>query len=198
MNRYDFVKTIGIISCKESNNEILNKIEKKKRHLKSDISNIDKELANTAYYIDGDAKRYIFFNITPDFIKYIAFKYERTSFVFATVTNSGLECQYWEKQDMEQPSFRWNPHIKVAEWCNAFAPDMQDYCITYKDDRYDIEITIPTSVLSHINATIANNLGQNYNKEQFGKDIYMVGYSGYAFRIKANKLLQRLEKENYK
>ena len=91
MKRYDFVKTIGIISCKESNDEILNKIEKKKRHLKSDISNIDKELANTAYYIDGDAKRYIFFNITPDFIKYIAFKYERTSFVSVSITNNGLE-----------------------------------------------------------------------------------------------------------
>ena len=192
MNRYDFVKTIGIISYKESNDEILNKIEKKKHHLKSDISNIDKELANTAYYIDGDAKRYIFFNITPDFIKYIAFKYERTSFVFATVTNSGLECQYWEKQDMEQPSFRWNPHIKVAEWCNAFALDMQDYCITYKDDRYDIEITIPTSVLSHINATIAHNLEHGYNKEQFANDIYRTGYSGYAFRTKANKYLQGL------
>lgn len=192
MNRYDFVRTIGIISYKESNDEILNKIEKKKHHLKSDISNIDKELANTAYYIDGDAKRYIFFNITPDFIKYIAFKYERTSFVFATVTNSGLECQYWEKQDMEQPSFRWNPHIKVAEWCNAFAADMQDYCITYKDDRYDIEITIPTSVLSHINATIAHNLEHGYNKEQFANDIYRTGYSGYAFRTKANKYLQGL------
>lgn len=192
MNRYDFVKTIGIISCEECNIDILKKIEKKKRHLKSDISNIDKVLANTAYYIDGDAKRYIFFNITPDFIKYIAFKYERTSFVFATVTNSGLECQYWEKQDMEQPSFRWNPHIKVAEWCNAFAPDMQDYCITYKDDRYDIEITIPTSVLSHINATIAHNLEHGYNKEQFANDIYRTGYSGYAFRTKANKYLQGL------
>jgi hypothetical protein len=192
MNRYDFVKTIGIINCKESNDEILNKIEKKKRHLKSDISNIDKELANTAYYIDGDAKRYIFFNITPDFIKYIAFKYERSSFVFATVTNSGLECQYWEKQDMEQPSFRWNPYIKVAEWCNAFAADMQDYCITYKDDRYDIEITVPTSVLSHINATIAHNLEHGYNKEQFANDIYRTGYSGYAFRTKANKYLQGL------
>ena len=193
MNRYDFVKTIGIISCEECNIDILKKIEKKKRHLKSDISNIDKVLANTAYYIDGDAKRYIFFNITPDFIKYIAFKYERTSFVFATVTNSGLECQYWEKQDMEQPSFRWNPHIKVAEWCNAFAPDMQDYCITYKDDRYDIEITIPTSVLSHINATIAHNLEHGYNKEQFANDIYRTGYSGYAFRTKANKYLQGLK-----
>lgn len=192
MNRYDFVKTIGIISCEECNIDILKKIEKKKRHLKSSINNIDKELANTAYYIDSDDQRYILFNITPDFIKYIAFKYERTSFVFATVTNTGLECQYWEKQDMEQPSFRWNPHIKVAEWCNAFAADMQDYCITYKDDRYDIEITIPTSVLSHINATIANNLGQNYNKEQFGKDIYRTGYSGYAFRTKANKYLQGL------
>ncbi|MBR5831481.1 MAG: hypothetical protein IKY79_02560 [Bacteroidales bacterium] len=192
MNRYDFVKTIGIISCEECNIDILKKIEKKKRHLKSDISNIDKVLANTAYYIDGDAKRYIFFNITPDFIKYIAFKYERTSFVFATVTNSGLECQYWEKQDMEQPSFRWNPHIKVAEWCNAFAADMQDYCITYKDDRYDIEITIPTSVLSHINATIAHNLEHGYNKEQFANDIYRTGYSGYAFRTKANKYLQGL------
>ena len=192
MNRYDFVKTIGIISCEECNIDILKKIEKKKRHLKSDISNIDKELANTAYYTDGDAKRYIFFNITPNFIKYIAFEYERSSFVFATVTNSGLECQYWEKQDMEQPSFRWNPHIKVAEWCNAFAADMQDYCITYKDDRYDVEITIPTSVLSHINATIANNLGQNYNKEQFANDIYRTGYSGYAFRTKANKYLQGL------
>lgn len=198
MNRYDFVKTIGIISCEECNIDILKKIEKKKRHLKSDISNINKGLANTAYYIDSDDQRYILFNITPEFIKHIAFEYERTSFVFATVTNTGLECQYWEKQDMEQPSFSWNPHIKVAEWCNAFAADMQDHCITYKDDRYDIEITIPTSVLSHINATIANNLGQNYNKEQFGKDIYRVGYSGYAFRIKANKLLQRLEKENYK
>ena len=193
MNRYDFVKTIGIISCEECNIDILKKIEKKKRHLKSDISNIDKVLANTAYYIDGDAKRYIFFNITPDFIKYIAFKYERTSFVFATVTNSGLECQYWEKQDMEQPSFRWNPHIKVAEWCNAFAADMQDYCITYKDDRYDIEITIPTSVLSHINATIAHNLEHGYNKEQFANDIYRTGYSGYAFRTKANKYLQGLK-----
>lgn len=193
MNRYDFVKTIGIISCEECNIDILKKIEKKKRHLKSDISNINKGLANTAYYIDGDAKRYILFNITPEFIKHIAFEYERSSFVFATVTNNGLECQYWEKQDMEQPSFRWNPHIKVAEWCNAFAADMQDYCITYKDDRYDIEITIPTSVLSHINATIANNLGQNYNKEQFGKDIYRVGYSGYAFRTKANKYLQGLK-----
>ena len=193
MNRYDFVKTIGIISFEECNIDILKKIEKKKRHLKSDISNIDKELANTAYYIDSDGQRYILFNITPEFIKHIAFEYERSSFVFATVTNSGLECQYWEKQDMEQPSFRWNPHIKVAEWCNAFAADMQDYCITYKDDRYDIEITIPTSVLSHINATIANNLGQNYNKEQFGKDIYRVGYSGYAFRIKANKYLQGLK-----
>lgn len=192
MKRYDFVKTIGIISCEECNIDILKKIEKKKRHLKSSINNIDKELANTAYYIDSDGQRYILFNITPDFIKYIAFEYERSSFVFATVTNNGLECQYWEKQDMEQPSFRWNPHIKVAEWCNAFAADMQDYCITYKDDRYDIEITIPTSVLSHINATIANNLGQNYNKEQFGKDIYRVGYSGYAFRIKANKYLQGL------
>ena len=192
MNRYDFVKTIGIISCEECNIDILKKIEKKKRHLKSSINNIDKELANTAYYIDGDAKRYIFFNITPDFIKYIAFKYERTSFVFATVTNSGLECQYWEKQDMEQPSFRWNPHIKVAEWCNAFAADMQDYCITYKDDRYDIEITIPTSVLSHINATIAHNLEHGYNKEQFANDIYRTGYSGYAFRTKANKYLQGL------
>ena len=192
MNRYDFVKTIGIISCEECNIDILKKIEKKKRHLKSDISNIDKELANTASYIDGDATRYILFNITPEFIKHIAFEYERSSFVFATVTNNGLECQYWEKQDMEQPSFRWNPHIKVAEWCNAFAADMQDYCITYKDDRYDIEITIPTSVLSHINATIANNLGQNYNKEQFVKEIYRVGYSGYAFRTKANKYLQGL------
>ena len=192
MNRYDFVKTIGIISCKESNDEILNKIEKKKRHLKSDISNIDKKLANTAYYIDGDAKRYILFNITPEFIKHIAFEYERSSFVFATVTNRGLECQYWEKQDMEQPSFRWNPHIKVAEWCNAFAADMQDYCITYKDDRYDIEITIPTSVLSHINATIAHNLEHGYNKEQFANDIYRTGYSGYAFRTKANKYLQGL------
>lgn len=192
MNRYDFVKTIGIISCEECNIDILNKIEKKKRHLKSDISNIDKELANTAYYIDGDAKRYIFFNITPDFIKYIAFKYERTSFVFVTITNNGLECQYWEKQDMEQPSFRWNPYIKVAEWCNAFAADMQDYCITYKDDRYDIEITVPTSVLSHINATIAHNLEHGYNKEQFANDIYRTGYSGYAFRTKANKYLQGL------
>lgn len=192
MNRYDFVKTIGIISCEECNIDILKKIEKKKRHLKSDISNINKGLANTAYYIDGDAKRYIFFNITPDFIKYIAFKYERSSFVFATVTNSGLECQYWEKQDMEQPSFKWNPHIKVAEWCNAFAADMQDYCITYKDDRYDIEITIPTSVLSHINATIAHNLEHGYNKEQFANDIYRTGYSGYAFRTKANKYLQGL------
>lgn len=198
MNRFDFVKTIGIISCEECNIDILKKIEKKKRHLKSDISNINKGLANTAYYIDSDGQRYILFNITPEFIKHIAFEYERSSFVFATVTNTGLECQYWEKQDMEQPSFKWNPHIKVAEWCNAFAADMQDYCITYKDDRYDIEITIPTSVLSHINATIANNLGQNYNKEQFGKNIYRVGYSGYAFRIKANKLLQRLKKENYK
>lgn len=192
MNRYDFVKTIGIISCEECNIDILKKIEKKKRHLKSDISNINKGLANTAYYIDGDAKRYIFFNITPDFIKYIAFKYERSSFVFATVTNSGLECQYWEKQDMEQPSFKWNPHIKVAEWCNAFAADMQDHCITYKDDRYDIEITIPTSVLSHINATIAHNLEHGYNKEQFANDIYRTGYSGYAFRTKANKYLQGL------
>lgn len=193
MNRYDFVKTIGIISCEECNIDILKKIEKKKRHLKSDISNIDKVLANTAYYIDSDGQRYILFNITPDFIKYIAFKYERTSFVFATVTNSGLECQYWEKQDMEQPSFRWNPHIKVAEWCNAFAADMQDYCITYKDDRYDIEITIPTSVLSHINATIAHNLEHGYNKEQFANDIYRTGYSGYAFRTKANKYLQGLK-----
>ncbi len=192
MNRYDFVKTIGIISCEECNIDILKKIEKKKRHLKSDISNIDKELANTAYYIDSDGQRYILFNITPDFIKYIAFKYERTSFVFATVTNSGLECQYWEKQDMEQPSFRWNPYIKVAEWCNAFAADMQDYCITYKDDRYDIEITVPTSVLSHINATIAHNLEHGYNKEQFANDIYRTGYSGYAFRTKANKYLQGL------
>ena len=192
MNRYDFVKTIGIISCEECNIDILKKIEKKKRHLKSDISNIDKELANTAYYIDGDAKRYIFFNITPEFIKYIAFKYERTSFVSVTIINNGLECQYWEKQDMEQPSFRWNPHIKVAEWCNAFAADMQDYCITYKDDRYDIEITIPTSVLSHINATIAHNLEHGYNKEQFANDIYRTGYSGYAFRTKANKYLQGL------
>lgn len=193
MNRYDFVKTIGIISCEECNIDILKKIEKKKRHLKSSINNIDKELANTAYYIDGDAKRYIFFNITPDFIKYIAFKYERSSFVSVTITNNGLECQYWEKQDMEQPSFRWNPHIKVAEWCNAFAPDMQDYCITYKDDRYDIEITIPTSVLSHINATIAHNLEHGYNKEQFANDIYRTGYSGYAFRTKANKYLQGLK-----
>lgn len=192
MNRYDFVKTIGIISCKESNDEILNKIEKKKRHLKSDIRNIDKELANTAYYIDSDGQRYILFNITPEFIKHIAFEYERSSFVFATVTNTGLECQYWEKQDMEQPSFRWNPHIKVAEWCNAFAADMQDHCITYKDDRYDIEITIPTSVLSHINATIAHNIGHGYNKEQFANDIYRTGYSGYAFRTKANKYLQGL------
>jgi hypothetical protein len=192
MNRYDFVKTIGIISCEECNIDILKKIEKKKRHLKSDISNIDKGLANTAYYIDGDAKRYILFNITPDFIKHIAFEYERSSFVFATVTKTGLECQYWEKQDMEQPSFRWNPHIKVAEWCNAFAADMQDYCITYKDDRYDIEITIPTSVLSHINATIAHNLEHGYNKEQFANDIYRTGYSGYAFRTKANKYLQGL------
>lgn len=192
MNRYDFVKTIGIISCEECNIDILKKIEKKKRHLKSDISNINKGLANTAYYIDGDAKRYILFNITPDFIKHIAFKYERSSFVFATVTNSGLECQYWEKQDMEQPSFKWNPHIKVAEWCNAFAADMQDHCITYKDDRYDIEITIPTSVLSHINATIAHNLEHGYNKEQFANDIYRTGYSGYAFRTKANKYLQGL------
>lgn len=198
MNRYDFVKTIGIISCEECNIDILKKIEKKKRHLKSDISNIDKELANTAYYIDSDGQRYILFNITPEFIKHIAFEYERSSFVFATVTNNGLECQYWEKQDMEQPSFRWNPHIKVTEWCNAFAADMQDYCITYKDDRYDIEITVPTSVLSHINATIAHNIGHGYNKEQFANDIYRTGYSGYAFRIKANKLLQRLEKENYK
>lgn len=193
MNRYDFVKTIGIISCEECNIDILNKIEKKKRHLKSDIRNIDKELANTAYYIDGDAKRYIFFNITPDFIKYIAFKYERSSFVFVTITNNGLECQYWEKQDMEQPSFRWNPYIKVAEWCNAFAADIQDYCITYKDDRYDIEITVPTSVLSHINATIAHNLEHGYNKEQFANDIYRTGYSGYAFRTKANKYLQGLK-----
>ena len=192
MNRYDFVKTIGIISCEECNIDILKKIEKKKRHLKSSINNIDKELANTAYYIDSDDQRYTFFNITPDFIKYIAFKYERSSFVFATVTNSGLECQYWEKQDMEQPSFRWNPHIKVAEWCNAFAADMQDHCITYKDDRYDIEITIPTSVLSHINATIAHNLEHGYNKEQFANDIYRTGYSGYAFRTKANKYLQGL------
>lgn len=193
MNRYDFVKTIGIISCEECNIDILKKIEKKKRHLKSSINNIDKELANTAYYIDSDGQRYIFFNITPDFIKYIAFKYERSSFVFATVTNSGLECQYWEKQDMEQPSFRWNPYIKVAEWCNAFAADMQDHCITYKDDRYDIEITIPTSVLSHINATIAHNLEHGYNKEQFANDIYRTGYSGYAFRTKANKYLQGLK-----
>lgn len=192
MNRYDFVKTIGIISCEECNIDILKKIEKKKRHLKSSINNIDKELANTAYYIDSDGQRYILFNITPDFIKYIAFKYERTSFVSVTITNNGLECQYWEKQDMEQPSFRWNPHIKVAEWCNAFAPDMQDYCITYKDDRYDIEITIPTSVLSHINATIAHNLEHGYNKEQFANDIYRTGYSGYAFRTKANKYLQGL------
>lgn len=192
MNRYDFVKTIGIISCEECNIDILKKIEKKKRHLKSDISNIDKELANTAYYIDSDGQRYILFNITPEFIKHIAFEYERSSFVFATVTNTGLECQYWEKQDMEQPSFRWNPHIKVAEWCNAFAADMQDYCITYKDDRSDIEITIPTSVLSHINATIAHNLEHGYNKEQFANDIYWTGYSGYAFRTKANKYLQGL------
>ena len=192
MNRYDFVKTIGIISCEECNIDILKKIEKKKRHLKSDISNINKGLANTAYYIDGDAKRYILFNITPEFIKHIAFEYERSSFVFATVTNNGLECQYWEKQDMEQPSFRWNPYIKVAEWCNAFAADMQDHCITYKDDRYDIEITVPTSVLSHINATIAHNLEHGYNKEQFANDIYRTGYSGYAFRTKANKYLQGL------
>lgn len=192
MNRYDFVKTIGIISCEECNIDILKKIEKKKRHLKSSINNIDKELANTAYYIDSDGQRYILFNITPEFIKHIAFEYERSSFVFATVTNTGLECQYWEKQDMEQPSFRWNPHIKVAEWCNAFAADMQDYCITYKDDRYDIEITIPTSVLSHINATIAHNLEHGYNKEQFANDIYRTGYSGYAFRTKANKYLQGL------
>lgn len=191
MRKYDFIKTIAVISCEEADAEVLCKVPKKKRCLKCDISKIENSLNHSAYYIQTskDTKYYVVFNISLEFMKYLAFEYERSSFFFATVEEDGFQCQYFEKEDLSQPSFKWNPYIEVETWRNSMIVDTCGcYTITHAGIN-DFELSIPEMVLENINATIERNLGKEYDKNRFEKDIKMVGWSGWAFRIKANKYL---------
>ena len=191
MRKYDFIKTIAVISCEEPDAGIVNKIHRKKRYLKKDISKITDSLNHCAYYIQTakDTKLCAVFNKSLEFMKYLAFEYERSSFFFATVEEDGFQCQYFEKEDLSQPSFKWNPYIELETWHNSM---IVDTCGCYKITHAginDFEISIPQMVLENINATIERNLGKEYDKNRFGKDIKMVGWSGWAFMIKANKYL---------
>ena len=188
MVKYDFIKTIAVISCEETEAEILSKIDRKKLYLKKEIDKISDSLTHCAYYIQivKDVKHCVIFNESLQFIKYLAFEYERCSFVFATLEEDGLRCQYFEKEDVMLPAFKWNPHIEVDVWQNT---TMDNCCKISHKGVNDFEILIPQTVLENINSTIERNLGKEYDKDQFGKDIKMVGWSGWAFRIKANKYL---------
>ena len=191
MRKYDFIKTIAVISCEEADAEVLCKVPKKKRCLKRDISKIENSLNHSVYYIQTDSNRKIciVFNMSLQFIKNLAFEYERSSFFFATVEEDGFQCQYFEKEDLSQPSFKWNPYIEVETWRNSMTMDTCSYYTITHAGINDFEILIPEMVLENINATIERNLGKEYDKNRFGKDIKMVGWSGWAFRIKANKYL---------
>lgn len=191
MRKYDFIKTIAVISCEEADAEVLCKVPKKKRCLKRDISKIENSLNHSVYYIQTDSNRKIciVFNVSLQFIKNLAFEYERCSFVFATLEEDNLHCQYFEKEDVMLPAFKWNPYIELETWHNSM---IVDTCGCYKITHAginDFEISIPQMVLENINATIERNLGKEYDKNRFGKDVKMVGWSGWAFRIKANKYL---------
>ena len=191
MRKYDFIKTIAVISCEEADAEVLCKVPKKKRCLKCDISKIENSLNHSVYYIQTDSNRKIciVFNMSLQFIKNLAFEYERSSFFFATVEEDGFQCQYFEKEDVMLPAFKWNPYIELETWHNSM---IVDTCGCYKITHAginDFELSIPQPVLENINATIERNLGKEYDKSRFEKDINMVGWRGRAFRIKANKYL---------
>ena len=188
MGKYDFIKTIAVISCEEANAEVLCKVPEKKRCLKRDISKIENSLNHSVYYIQTDSNRKIciVFNVSLQFIKNLAFEYERCSFVFATLEEDGLHCQYFEKEDVMLPAFKWNPHIEVDVWQNT---TMDNCCKISHKGVNDFEILIPQTVLENINSTIERNLGKEYDKSRFEKDINMVGIAGFAFRLKANKYL---------
>ncbi|MBR5784632.1 MAG: hypothetical protein IKY43_05640 [Bacteroidales bacterium] len=71
-----------------------------------------------------------------------------------------------------------------------------DQCSCYRITHVginDFELSIPQSILENINAAIEINLGKEYDKNRFGKDINMVGWGDLAFRIKANKHLQGID-----
>ena len=57
MGKYDFIKTIAVISCEEANAEVLCKVPEKKRCLKRDISKIENSLNHSVYYIQTDSNR---------------------------------------------------------------------------------------------------------------------------------------------
>ena len=71
MRKYDFIKTIAVISCEEADAEVLCKVPKKKRYLKRDISKIENSLNHSVYYIQTDSNRkmYIVFNVSLQFNK---------------------------------------------------------------------------------------------------------------------------------
>ena len=191
MAKYDFIKTIAVISCEKPDAEILSKIDRKKLYLKHEIDKISDSLTHCAYYIQivKDVKHCIVFNGSLNFMKYLAFEYERGSFFFTIVEEDGFQCQYFEKEDLNRPSFKWNPHVEVETWHNSM---IVDTCGCYKITHAginDFELSIPQTVLENINATIERNLGKEYDKSRFEKDINMVGWRGRAFRIKANKYL---------
>lgn len=79
----------------------------------------------SAYYIQqgcGNRMRMIF-NVSLDFMKHIGFEYERSSFLFASFLDDGFRCQYFVKENKNEPSFKWNPYIEMESWHNSMAVD---------------------------------------------------------------------------